>query len=135
MTERQLRAQIAARRQIMSDMEAVQYAQNAVIAVPADAVDELEVRDLAFPLPIMRGPAVDAVVTVGMDSAALVTLLQTPDAIQAFATWLRRRCRRAGNSIELTAKRGDKRVKLTVEGDVDVRLVADFLTAAFADVD
>ncbi len=119
----------------MGAMKDEQYVRDAIISVPSDAVDELELQELAFPLPILRGTVLEAVVTVGMDSAALVTLLQTPDAIRSFATWLRKRCRRAGNSIELTAKRGDKQVKMTVDGDVDVRLVANFLAAAFADDD
>jgi hypothetical protein len=107
----------------------------AIVAVPADAVAELERQGLAFPVPVLRGAALDAVVTVGMDSAALVTLLQAPDSVRAFAKWVRDRCGRSRNSIELVARRGDRRVQLTVDGDIDVSVVAGFLVAAFADQD
>jgi hypothetical protein len=106
-----------------------------VVAVPFDAVRELELEGLAVPLPVLRGPVINAVVTVGMDSAALVTLLQAPDSIRAFAAWIRDRCARPGDSIELKARRGSRRVHLTVDGDIDVGVVADFLAAAFADRD
>jgi hypothetical protein len=107
----------------------------AIIAVPVDALDELEREGLTDPLPILRGAAVDALVAVGMDAAALVTLLQTPDSVRAFAVWIRGRCARPGDSIELTARRGDRWVHLTIDGDIDIGIVADFLRAAFADRD
>jgi len=110
-------------------------AETVIVAVPLDAVREMEREGLALPLPVFRGPVLDAVVTVGMDSAALVTLLQAPDSIRAFAAWVRDRCARSGGSIELSAKRGGRRVHLTVDGDVDIRVVADFLEAALADHD
>jgi hypothetical protein len=106
-----------------------------IVAVPPDAVRELERERLALPLPVLRGTVLDAVVTVGMDSAALVTLLQAPDSIRAFAEWVRDRCTRSGDSIELSAKRGGRRVRLTVDGDIDVDVVANFLVAAFTDHD
>jgi hypothetical protein len=106
-----------------------------IVAVPLDAVRELEREGLALPLPVFRGPVLDAVVMVGMDSAALVTLLQAPDSIRAFAAWVRDRCARSGSSIELSAKRRGRRVHLTVDGDVDIHAIADFLVAAFADHD
>jgi hypothetical protein len=105
------------------------------VAVPADAVGELERAGLAYHRPVFRGAALDAVVTVGMDASALVTLLQAPDAVRAFAAWVRGWNLRSGNSIELSARRGDRRVRLTVDGDVDVSVVADFLASAFADQD
>jgi hypothetical protein len=105
------------------------------IAVPTDAVLELECEGLAFALPVFRGAVLDPVVTVGMDAAALVTLLQAPDSIRAFATWVRGRCARRGDSIELSARRGDVRVHLTVDGDIDMDVVANFLRAAFAEHD
>ncbi len=108
-------------------------AETAIVAVPPDAVRELERQGLPLPVPVFRGPILDAVVTVGMDSAALVTLLQAPDSIPAFAAWIRDRYARSGGSIELSAKCGRRRVHLTVDGDVDIRVVADFLVAAFAD--
>jgi hypothetical protein len=108
---------------------------SAIIAVPVDALDELEREGLADPLPVLRGAALDALVTVGMDAAALVTLLQTPESVRAFAAWIRGRCARSGDSIELSARRGDRRVHLTIDGDIDIRVVADFLGAAFVDHD
>ena len=105
----------------------------AIIAVPFDAVEELEREGLASVLPVSRGAAIEAIVMVGMDSAMLVTLLQTPDSVRAFAAWIRNRCLRASSTIDITVKRGDRRVRLTVDGDIDVRIVADFLAAALAD--
>jgi hypothetical protein len=104
-----------------------------VIAVPADALAELEHDGLADPLPRFRGAALDAIVTVGTDAAALVTLLQTPDSLRAFAGWVRGRCVRSGASIDVSIKRGNHRVHLAVDGDVDVKVVAEFLAAAFTE--
>lgn len=106
-----------------------------IVAVPSDGVSELEHEGLAFRLPVLRGAVLDAVVTVGMDSAALVTLLQAPDSLRAFASWVRDRCVRSGDSVEVIARRGSRRVHLTVDGDVDIGIVADFIAAAFADRD
>jgi hypothetical protein len=106
-----------------------------IVAVPVDAALELERGKLAYPLPVLRGAVLDAAVTVGTDAAALVTLLQAPDSIRAFAAWVRARCVRSGRSIELRARRGDRRIQLRVDGDIDVEVVAEFLTAAFADQD
>jgi hypothetical protein len=103
-----------------------------IVAVPFDAVRELEQGGLAVPLPVFRGAALDAVVSIGMDSAALVTLLQTPDSVRAFAAWIRRRCASSNDSIEISAARGSRQVRLKVDGNVDVRVVAEFLVAAFA---
>lgn len=108
-------------------------AHTAIVAVPYDAVHELEREGLAFPLPVLRGAVLDAVVMIGTDSAALVTLLQTPDSVRAFAAWIRHRRARSGDAIEVSAKRGDRRVHLKVDGNIDVTVVAEFLVAAFAD--
>ena len=104
----------------------------AVVGVPPDVVDELKSEGLASPLPVLRGTGLEAVVTLGMDSATLVTLLQAPDSIQAFARWICGRCRRADNTIDINAKRGSRRLHLRVDGDMDVDIVADFLAAALA---
>lgn len=104
-----------------------------IVAVPVDAVGELEREGLALPLPVLRGTVLDAVVIVGTDAAALVTLLQAPDSVRAFAAWVRDRCARSGDSIEIRARRGDRRLHLIVEGDIDVNVVTDFVIAAFAD--
>jgi len=106
--------------------------RTAIVAVPFDAVDELEREGLAFALPVFRGAAVEAVVTIGMDAAALVTLMQAPDAVRAFASWIRASCRRAGNTLEISVKQGGRRVHLAVDGEIDAGIVADFLTAALA---
>ena len=110
-------------------------AEAAIVAVPVDAVDELERKELAFPLPVLRGSVLDAVVMVGMDSAGLVTLLQAPDSIRAFAAWVRDRCARSGDSIEVSARRGGRQVRLKVDGGIDIDVVANFLAAALADHD
>lgn len=104
-----------------------------VVAVSFDMADELEREGLASPLPVFRGSGIEAVVAVGMDSAMLVTLLQAPDAIRAFADWIRTFCARRSDTIDISAKRGDRRVHLTVNGDIDISLVTDFLAAAFTD--
>jgi len=104
-----------------------------IVAVPVEAVPELEREGLADPLPVLRGTVLDVVATVGMDAAALVTLLQAPDSIRAFAGWLRARSARSGDLIEVNVKRGNRRLHLTVEGDIDIDVVADFLIDAFAD--
>jgi hypothetical protein len=109
--------------------------QAVIIAVPVDAVRELEREGLAFALPVLRGAALEAVVMVGMDAAALVTLLQAPDSVCAFAAWVRDRCARHSDSIELSARQGEVRVHLSVDGQIDVDVVANFLAAAFADHD
>jgi len=105
-------------------------AEAMIVAVPFDAVSELEGEGLAFPLVVFRGAVLDAVVTVGTDAATLVSLMQAPDAIRAFAAWLHARCTRSGNSIELSARSGDRRVHLKVDGHIDPSVVADFLMAA-----
>jgi hypothetical protein len=104
-----------------------------IVAVPFDTVRELEQQGLALPLLVFRGAALDAAVSVGTDSAALVTLLQAPDSIRAFAAWIRRRCARSGDSIEITATRGGRQLQLKADGNIDVRVVAEFLVTAFAD--
>jgi hypothetical protein len=105
----------------------------AIIAVPFDAMDELEREGLASRLAVFRGSGIEALVTVGMDSAALVTLLQAPDSIRSFAAWIHARFVRSGEAINISAKRGNRQIHLTVDGDIDVRAVADFLAAALAD--
>jgi len=116
-------------------MEDTYGRQAVIVAVAVDVVPELEREGIALPLPVLRGAALDAVVTVGMDAAALVTLLQAPDSIRAFAAWVRDRSAQHGDKIEVSASRGGRKLHLTVDGDIDIEVVADFLTAAFADHD
>jgi hypothetical protein len=106
-----------------------------IVAVPFNAVADLESKRLASRVPVYRGAVIEAVAAVGADAATLVSLLQAPDAIRAFAAWIRDRCSRSGDSFELIARSGDRRVHLKVDGHVDVRTIADFLTAALKDKD
>jgi hypothetical protein len=108
----------------------VSETQVVIVAVPVDAVGELESGRLAFPVPVFRGSTLDALVTVGTDAAALVSLLQAPDAIHAFATWIRGRYKQPGDSIELSARCGDRRVYLKVDGHIDTSVVTDFINSA-----
>jgi hypothetical protein len=104
-----------------------------IVAVPAVDAAELESIGLAFPMPVFRGAVLDAAVTIGTDASTLITLLQAPDAIHALAAWVRDRCASPNDSIEIKAQRGGRRVQLTVDGDIDINVVADFLAAAFQD--
>ena len=101
-----------------------------LIAVPEDAIEELVSAGLVRELPTLRGPVFDAVVTVGMDSAALVTLMQAPDAIRAFAAWLTERVRGKKDGITITANHDGRSLHLEVNGSVPIEAVSDFLTAA-----
>lgn len=105
------------------------------VAVPTTAVADLTQRGIAAPLPDARSSVLDAIVIVGTDAAAVVTLMQGPDAIRAFAEWIHGLFARTDSSIRITARRGDRRVKLSVDGDVPVKVVEEFLTAAFDDED
>lgn len=107
------------------------YPAAVVIAVPEDTVDDLVDAGLVRDLPTLRGPVFDAVVTVGMDSAALVTLMQTPDAVRAFAAWLTERVRRRKDTITIAGNRNGRSLRLEVDGDVPVEAISDFLLAAF----
>jgi hypothetical protein len=102
-----------------------------IVAVPFDAVDDLENQGLARPLPVLRGAGIQALVSLGSDSAALVTLLQAPESIRAFAAWIRARCARANATLDISVKQGDQRIHLTADGNIDIGAVAAFLEAAF----
>jgi|HubBroStandDraft_2_1064218.scaffolds.fasta_scaffold1558348_1 hypothetical protein len=106
--------------------------QAAVIAVPNDAVYELEQLGLAFSV---RGPALQAAVTIGTDAATLVTLVQAPETIGAFARWVAGRCGRSSDSVELIARRQGKLVRIAVTGDVEPRAIAEFIERAITDMD
>jgi hypothetical protein len=97
------------------------------IMVPRDAVAELELAGIATRQPAMRGPELDALVTVGTDSAALVTLLQAPDAVRAFAAWICGRRKKFGDSIEVSARRDGRSVHLVVDGGIEIEAVTEFL--------
>jgi hypothetical protein len=65
---------------IMSSMS--DTAKVIIVAVPTDAVRELQSRNLAFPLAVPHGTAFDAVATVGADAATLVSLMQAPSTLR-----------------------------------------------------
>jgi hypothetical protein len=119
----------------MPDMEEMIEQQSVIVAVPADAALDLEREGLAELLPAFRGPGLEAVVAVGTDASTLITLLQAPDAIKAFAAWIRARCVRSGTSIEITVTRGGRKVRIGADGDIAIESVADFLAAAFKEAD
>jgi hypothetical protein len=106
-----------------------------IVAVPADAALELEREALAERLPVFRGAALDAVVSVGTDAAVLVTLLQAPEAVRAFAAWIRARCAHSDTSVEITVRRGSQRLHVDADGDISIEKVADFLASAFKEAD
>jgi hypothetical protein len=113
-------------------VEETTEAQRAIVAVSADAAAELEREGLVDRLPAFRG--LEAVFAVGADAATLVTLLQTPDAIRAFATWLRARCARTSTSVDIIIKRDHKTIHVQSEG-VSIESLTDFITAAFEEDD
>jgi hypothetical protein len=104
-----------------------------LVAVPTTAVADLTARSLATLLPDARSSVLDAVVAIGTDVGTVVTLIQGPDAVRALAEWIRGLFARTGTSVQIVARRGDRRVKLSVDGDVPLDTVAKFLTAAFND--
>lgn len=101
-----------------------------VIAVPDDDVDELVAAGLVVEIPTLRGPILDAVVTVGTSAATLVTLMQAPDTVRAFAAWLTGRAGQRGDGMTLTGRRGDRTVRMEIDGDVPAEAV---LRAVFRD--
>ena len=102
------------------------------MAVPFDAVADLESKSLAWRVPVFRGAAIDAVVAVGTDAATLVSLLQAPDASEPS---LRRSTIGARGPEIRSYLRVFRRsqVHLKVDGHIDVRAIADFLAAALKD--
>ena len=81
---------------------------------------------MAVRLPVMRGAALGSLVTVGTDAATLVSLLQAPDAIKEFALWVRSRSVKNEESIKLSAKSGDRRILLKVDGRIEADVIAEF---------
>jgi hypothetical protein len=96
----------------------------ALVAVTDDMSDDLQRAGLAAPLPTLRGAIVDAAIVVGTDAATIVTLMQTPDAIRAFAGWLHGRFAQHGDSIRLQGRRNGVTVTLQVEGPAPVETIA-----------
>jgi hypothetical protein len=101
-----------------------------LIAVPDDAVEELlEVRLVSRP-PKRRGVGLDAVLTIGIDSKALVTLTQAPASVYLLATWLAARARRLQGTITIADTRPGRSVQFHVHGDERVEVVANYLATA-----
>ena len=113
-------------------MEEITEPRRAIVAVSSDAAAELERAGLADRLPAFRG--LEAVFAVGADAATLITLLQTPDAIRAFAAWIRARCARTGTSVDITIRRDSRTIHVQGNG-VSIESVADFISAAFKEDD
>jgi hypothetical protein len=102
----------------------------ALIAVPDDAVDELLGVRLVSKPPKRRAPGLDAVLTIGTDSSALVTLTQAPATVYLLATWLAARARRLGNTITITGNRPSSSARFEVNGDEPPEVVANYLATA-----
>jgi hypothetical protein len=102
-----------------------------VVAVPEEVLDELLERALVRPIPRVRGPLIDAAVVIGSDAAVLVTLLQAPDTVRSFASWLVDRVRKKGDMLTIKAKQGERLLVLRIDGEVDMDAVARFLEGAF----
>ena len=105
----------------------------ALVAVTGDMADELQRIGLAEPLPTLRGAAIDAAVMVGTDAATIVTLMQTPEAIRAFAGWLHDRFSRRGDSIKIQGRRHGITVTLQVDGSVPVEIITGFIADVLSD--
>ncbi len=104
-----------------------------LVAVPADAVAELEALGIAFGVPTTRGPVLEAVVQVGVGAATVVSLMQTPSTVREFASWIVGLAMRDGDAILIRGRRGEKTVQLRVTGDVDAGAVARFLRDSLGD--
>lgn len=105
----------------------------ALVAVTGDMADDLQRTGLAEPLSILRGTVVDAAIMVGTDAATIVTLMQAPDAIRAFAGWLRDRCSRRGDSIKVQGRRHGVTVTLKVDGSVPIERITEFIADVLSD--
>jgi hypothetical protein len=111
-----------------------------LVAVPDDAVDELVDAGLAEKVPALRGPVLDAIVNIGVDSSALVTLMQAPDVLRAFAAWVTGRARKQRDGITITGQLNgcEFRIEVRYDGSVPdrsapVKAVAELLSAIIRD--
>jgi hypothetical protein len=102
-----------------------------LIAVPDDAVGELVEVRLVSKLPKRRGAAgLNAVLTIGTGSAALVRLTQAPATVYLLGTWVAARARRRAEIITITGNRPSNSVRFQVHGDEPLEVVANYLAAA-----
>jgi hypothetical protein len=72
----------------MPDVPVAREDPAALVAVTEHMADALQNSGLAVPLPALRGTVVDVALIVGTDAATVVTLMQAPDTIRRFASWL-----------------------------------------------
>lgn len=114
-------------------MSISQDADDALVAVTSDMSDDLQRAGLATPLPRLRSAALDAAITVGNDAAAIVALVQTPQAILTFARWLHDRFSQHGDSIRIQGRRRGITVTLQVDGSVPVETITGFIADVLSD--
>jgi hypothetical protein len=105
----------------------------ALVAVTGDMADDLNRTGLAEPLPTLRGAVIAAAIVVGTDAATIVTLMQTPEAIRAFAGWLHDRFSRRGDGIKIQGRRHGITVTLQVDGSVPVEIITGFIAEVLSD--
>jgi hypothetical protein len=118
---------------IVSNPQNVEEVPAALVAVTADMADDLQRTGLAAALPTLRGAAVDAAIMVGTNAATIVTLMQAPDSIRAFAGWLHDRFSRHGDSVKIQGRRHGISVTLQVDGSVPVDTITEFITEVLRD--
>lgn len=114
-------------------VSALQDADPALVAVTSDMAADLQRAGLAAPLPVLRGATLNAAMTVGNDAATIIALLQAPEAIRAFAEWLRHRFSRRGDSIKIQGRRHGITVTLQVDGSVPVGTITGFIDDVLSD--
>jgi hypothetical protein len=107
----------------------------ALVAIAGELADDLQQTGLAVPLPTLRGAVMDAAMIVGADAATIVTLMQTPEAIRGFATWLHDRFSRPGDSIKIRGKRRGVTVTLQVDGSLPIQAINAFIADVLGDQD
>jgi hypothetical protein len=118
---------------IVSTPQSADNAPAALVAITGDMVDELHRAGLVTPLPTLRGAAIDVAIMVGTDAATIVTLIQTPEAVRAFAGWLHDRFSRRGDSIKIEGRRHGISVTLQVDGSVPVETITGFIADVLSD--
>jgi hypothetical protein len=117
----------------MHPAEATPTDPRPALRVSEDLLPDLIADDLVQLVPRLRGVGADAIVAIGTNAAAVVTLLQTPDTLRALAAWLRRRAERDMTVIRISARSRSRQLDLDVRGDIEVETVAAFLRDAFSE--
>ncbi|HAM21919.1 MAG TPA: hypothetical protein DCQ04_06540 [Actinobacteria bacterium] len=102
-----------------------------MIAIPLDSAEELFEACLVSEIPAVRGLALEAVVSVAVNSSVtLVTLMQAPESIRSFSAWVVNRSHRSSETIRISGRRNGRAIDLEVNGDVPIEAVTEFLRAA-----